>query len=48
MELIRACYPYYAHGRSKKGEVVVYERTGRMQFGKLAAAGVTPFDMQVG
>ena len=27
--------------------MVVYERTGRMEFGKLAAAGVTPFDMQV-
>ncbi|CAN0355879.1 unnamed protein product [Laminaria digitata] len=48
MEMIRMCYPYFAHGRSKKGEVVVYERTGMMQFGKLAAAGVTPFDMQVG
>ena len=48
MEMIRMCYPYFAHGRSKKGELVVYERTGMMQFGKLAAAGVTPFDMQVG
>lgn len=47
IEMIKACYPYFAHGRSKKGEVVVYERTGRMEFGKLAAAGVTPFDMQV-
>lgn len=26
---------------------MVYERTGRMQFGRLADAGVTPFDMQV-
>lgn len=47
LEIIRECYPYYAHGRSKKGEVVVYERTGRMQFGRLAEAGVTPSDMQV-
>lgn len=47
LEMIKACYPYFAHGRSKKGEVVVYERTGMMQFGKLAEAGVTPFDMQV-
>lgn len=26
---------------------MVYELTGRMQFGRLAQAGVTPFDMQV-
>ncbi|CAM9141606.1 unnamed protein product, partial [Scytosiphon promiscuus] len=47
LEIIRECYPYFAHGRSKKGEVVVYEQTGKMQFGRLADAGVTPFDMQM-
>lgn len=48
LEIIRECYPYYAHGRSKKGEVVIYEQTGKMQFGRLSDAGVSPFDMQVG
>lgn len=47
LEVIRECYPYFAHGRSKKGEVVVYEQTGKMRFGRLAEAGVSPFDMQV-
>lgn len=28
--------------------MVVYEQTGKMQFGRLADAGVSPFDMQVG
>lgn len=44
---IKGCYPYFVHGRSKKGEVVVYEQTGKMKFGELAKLGVTPFDMQV-
>lgn len=45
--IIRECYPCYAHGRSKEGELVVYELAGRMRFDRLARAGVTPFDMQV-
>lgn len=48
LDMIKQCYPYFVHGRSKKGEVVVYEQTGKMQFGRLADAGVSPFDMQVG
>ncbi|CAN0058308.1 unnamed protein product, partial [Ectocarpus sp. 13 AM-2016] len=47
LEIIKQCYPYFVHGRSKKGEVVVYEQTGKMQFGRLADAGVSPFDMQM-
>ena len=45
--IIRECYPCYAHGRSKEGELVVYELMGRMRFDRLARAGVTRFDMQV-
>lgn len=47
IKFIRECYPCYAHGRSKEGELVVYELAGRMRFDRLARAGVTPFDMQV-
>ncbi|CAM9553888.1 unnamed protein product [Ectocarpus fasciculatus] len=47
LDIIKQCYPYFVHGRSKKGEVVVYEQTGKMQFGRLADAGVSPFDMQM-
>lgn len=46
-EVVKQCYPYFLHGRSRKGEVVVYEQTGKMQFGRLSEAGVSPFRMQV-
>ncbi|CAM9605189.1 unnamed protein product, partial [Discosporangium mesarthrocarpum] len=44
--VIRECYPHFLHGRSKAGEVVVYECSGRMKFGRLASMGITPEGIQ--
>lgn len=46
-DIIKQCYPHFAHGLSKNGEVVFYECVGRMQFERLVAARVSPFDIQV-
>ncbi len=37
---IKEHYPHYIHGRSKRGEIVVYEFPGRMDLARLRAVGV--------
>lgn len=37
---IKQFYPHYVHGRSKRGEVVVYEFPGRMDLGRLKGMGI--------
>lgn len=37
---IKEHYPHCVHGRSKRGEIVVYEFPGRMDLGRLKAMGV--------
>jgi hypothetical protein len=44
--VIKACYPHFLHGRDRGGGVVCYENPGRMEFGRLAAAGVAPTALQ--
>lgn len=37
---IKEFYPHYIHGRSKRGEMVMYEFPGRMDLGRLKAMGI--------